>query len=77
MTFREFFDIHQDSGFWKKSMLYYRDKVDSIASISQEKPFVITYDVLKKNPDTFVSSFCNYMGVELDDNAKIHDKVHC
>ena len=65
-TFREFFDLENDEGFWKKKELYYHPLIEILEKYFEPRPLVILYDDLRKNPEGFIQSIVNYTGAELD-----------
>lgn len=64
-SFEEFIDVEKDTGFWKKSDLLYKPKLDLIAECCQHPPLVLFYDDLKRDPQAFLGQLVGYMGVEL------------
>lgn len=68
-TFEEFFDIVNDSGFWKISDAAFYPKIQILEKYFTHKPLVLFYEDLRSNPFQFIDSIADYMGVTYDQSA--------
>ena len=65
-TFREFFDIEKDEGFWKKQNLYYFPLIELLEKYFESRPLILLYNDLRKDPENFIRSIVEYTGASLD-----------
>ncbi len=67
-TFREFFDMEKDGGYWKQENLYYFPLIKLLEKYFTHKPLILLYDDLRKDPGAFVQSLACYMKAGIDLN---------
>lgn len=65
-AFENFFDIDYNKGVWKKEDIYFMPKIQFIEKCFIQKPLVIFYEDLKKNPFEFFDIIANYIGSTYD-----------
>ena len=75
LEFGEFFDLESDTGFCKKEELCLRTKIEWIENSFENKPLILIFDDLKNNPDMFIKQITDFLGVQIDDNAKTNKVV--
>ncbi len=63
--FSEFFDLDGDTGLWKRDTLLLRPKIEAIERICKTPPLVLTYDLLKKDPEAFLTRLTSFMGTKV------------
>ncbi|MFT6881695.1 MAG: hypothetical protein ACI83W_000686 [Marinoscillum sp.] len=61
--FEAFLDMKEDKGFWQQKELHYMSKLKLIEELTHKPPLVLFYDELKENPEGFVKSMIDFMGV--------------
>ncbi len=66
--FEAFLDMKGDKGFWQQKELHYLSKLILIEELTKFPPLVLFYDELIENPDGFVKSMTDFMGVPLLEN---------
>lgn len=74
--FEEFFDLENDSGFWKKEDLYIFPKIQVIEKYLHHKPLVLFHDDLKNHPHDFISLITHFIGATYDPNKIKLDPKH-
>ena len=75
LEFGEFFDLESDTGFCKKEELCFRTKIEWIENLFENKPLILIFDDLKNRPDMFIKQITDFLGVQIDDNARINKVV--
>ena len=65
-TFAEFFDVENDTGFWKKEQLNYFPNIELLERYFDHKPLILFFEDLRRDPEEFIESLVNYMGAEID-----------
>ncbi len=60
LSFDQFYDIENDSGFWKNKEMIYKNKILLIKKYSPYKPLVLFYDEIKTNPYNFIDRIVKY-----------------
>jgi hypothetical protein len=60
LSFEEFFDVDNNNGFWKRSDLYFYDKLLILEKYFQHKPLVLFYEDLKTNPFNFIDRIVTF-----------------
>jgi hypothetical protein len=65
-TFREFFDLEKDRGYWKQESLYYFPIIELLNKYFDNKPLVLLYDDLRKDPELFIRSILEYLDADID-----------
>ena len=63
-SFTEFFDHKNDSGQWGRKELRFYDKIQILEKYFSNKPLVLFYEDMKKDPMAFIERLANYMGAE-------------
>lgn len=63
-TFREFFDLDENKGLWKKEELVYFKDIKLLEQLYDQKPLVLFHDDLKKDPQGFIERLKDYCGVK-------------
>ncbi len=76
LTFREFFDVEGDTGFWKRSDAYLYPKVEILQRYFTQPPVVLLYDTLRQSPMQFVDDLARVMAVSYDPQSISADKHH-
>jgi len=64
--FGEFFDLEDERVYWTEKELYYFPVIQLLEKYFQQKPLVLLYDDLRKDPKAFISRIVDYMGAEID-----------
>ena len=62
-NFRDFFDIENDQGDWKRQELFYFPEIQFLEKIFENKPLVLFHHELKDNPTQFIKQIADYSGV--------------
>ncbi len=65
-TFRDFFDLEQDTGFFKKRDLTFMRYIGILEEDYQTAPIVLFYEDLRNDPERFIQNLANLMGADLD-----------
>ncbi len=68
-SFKEFFDVDNDTGVWKKKELFFREKIRILEKYFKNKPLVLFHDDLKKNPWEFIDRIAIYTGATYNKDA--------
>ena len=68
MSFHEFIDVEQNTGYWKAEELYYQPKVELIRSITGNDPLVLVYDELRDDPQAYLKRISDFIGIKLPQN---------
>lgn len=66
IPFTEFFDLKEDKGLFKKSDLTFYHYLELIEENFTQKPLVLFYDDLRKDPMTFFDRIAKTIGVNYD-----------
>ncbi len=69
MTFDEFVDTENDTGYWKTGELYYRPKIELIRKLTGSEPLVLLYDELRQHPVKFVERIAGFLEVPKPDGV--------
>ena len=75
LEFEEFFDLESDTGFCKKEELCFRTKIEWIENSFENKPLILIFDDMKNCPDKFIKQITDFLGIQIDGNAKINNVV--
>jgi hypothetical protein len=75
-TFDEFFDVEQDTGFWKRDDVYLFPKLEILHRYFTYPPLVLTYDQLRDDPKTFIQNMTDYIGTTCDLSKISFEKHH-
>lgn len=65
-SFKAFFDVEQDSGIWPRREVTFRPMLDILEKYFTQKPLVLFYDDLRKDPYAFFDQFAETMGASYD-----------
>jgi hypothetical protein len=76
LTFREFIDIENDKGFWRRDDLYFSKKIQILEKYFSQPPLVLLYDDLRKDAKGFIQKIANYSGASIDMEAINFEKFH-
>ncbi|MEA3476629.1 MAG: sulfotransferase [Bacteroidota bacterium] len=68
--FEDYFDIENNKGVLRREDLFFSDKIKHIERLSNSKPLVLTYDLLKANPDLFFQRITQYTGTNISSKAR-------
>lgn len=68
-SFREFFDIEYDRGFWKKEELMFYPKLLFLEDLFDRRPLVLFYEDLRSDPFHLFDSIAKFVGAEYDKNT--------
>ncbi len=75
-SFTEFFDHKNDTGQWGKKELRFYDKIRTLEKYFSNKPLVLFYDEMKKDPMEFIDRLARYMGAEYNPDDISLSKKH-
>lgn len=75
-TFREFFDVEHNTGFWKREDVILYPKIEILKQIFTREPIVVLYDDLRNDPKGFIAMLANQMHVEADMSSISFDAHH-
>lgn len=67
-SFKAFFDLDGDSGYFKKEDLDYRRMLNILEQNFTKRPLVFIYENMKDDPRAFISSMAKSIGAEVDLN---------
>lgn len=76
LSFKEFFDVEQDTGFWKRSDVLLMPKIEILQKYFTRAPIICLYEDLRRDPMQFVSSLATQIGVTYDAAKISPDKHH-
>lgn len=65
-TFREFFDVEGDQGFFKKADLDYMRQIGILKAHFSRGPIVMIYEDMRAKPEAFIRAMAAAMGAEPD-----------
>ncbi len=74
--FDRFIDLDDDAGFWKKSDLLYRPKLEIIEKYTGRKPLVLFYDDLRENPWDFFEKIARFTASNFSKDQISLERVH-
>lgn len=60
--FRDFIDLENDRGYYKKSSLHYTEKLRLLERYFRPEPLVLLFEDLKDRPEDFVQQIADYVG---------------
>ena len=75
-NFQEFFDLHNNNGYFKKSDLDYKNQVALLKKYFTRDPIVFTYKDFKENTQKFIQKWTEIMICSLDKNKIDWNKKH-
>ena len=76
LTFTEFIDIENDSGYWRRDDLFFSKKIELLERYFTQPPLVLLYDDLRKDAKGFIQKIASYTSAEIDMEAINFDKFH-
>ena len=68
-TFKEYFDIENDQGYWKIQDATFYPKIEILEKYFTQKPLVLFYEDMRNDTFAFIDKIANYLGVEYDKNT--------
>ena len=74
--FEKFMDLDKDEGHWKQRDLLFYPKLEVIERCSTQKPLVLFYEDLKKDPWPFLQKIADYSGSSFQKDQISLDSVH-
>jgi len=75
-SFKAFLDLENDTGIWPIREVTFRPMLDILEKYFTEKPLVLFYEDLRKDPYLFFDQFANTMGANYDRNSISLKPVH-
>ncbi len=75
-TFRDFFNIDDDSGHWKQKTMYFHQKIQYLEQNFQHKPLVLFHQDLKKSPLAFLKQLIAYLEVPFEEQKISLKPIH-
>ncbi|MCP4522313.1 MAG: hypothetical protein GY827_11585 [Cytophagales bacterium] len=75
-NFKSFFNIDDDSGYFKKHDLDYTRQIKLLEECFDQKPLVLLFDDLKQDSTKFVNDFAKDLKVDIDTNKIDFTKKH-
>lgn len=67
-TFKEFFDIDNNSGFWKTEDAAFFPKIMILEKYFSQKPLVLFYEDMRADPFAFIDRIAGHMGAHYEKN---------
>jgi hypothetical protein len=67
--FKEFIDIDENKGRWDKKELNFYEKIEQLEHYFNQKPLVLLYDELRKDPITFFKKIASYTNTTFNPDA--------
>ncbi len=74
--FTDFFDLHNDTGVFKKQDLYYCNRVDILERYFNHKPIILSYEDLKQDSIAFIKKLAEALNVSIDFQKTNLNKKH-
>ncbi len=71
LDFKEFIDIHNDTGFWKVEDLRFSKLLDQITELCSQKPLFLSYHLLRENPQKFINIILEYTNTQLPNDTDV------
>ena len=75
-SFTDFFDLENDSGYFKKKDLDYFSQIKILEKYFTKKPIVLFYEDLRDNPVKFTQNLADAIGATFDPDSINWDKKH-
>lgn len=75
-TFKEFFDVENDTGFWKRSDAEFYPKIEILEKYFTKKPLVLLYEDLRTAPFDFIDAIAGCMGATYNRDEISLEKHH-
>lgn len=66
---KDLLDLKHDKGYWKKTQLLFYPKLQFIEQLFGQKPCILFYEDLKKDPVTFINRFAAFIGASYDSDT--------
>lgn len=66
MPFEEFIDLKDDNGFWKIEQMTFHPMLQMVEEISGQRPIVLLYDELRRDPWSFYDKIADCLGATYD-----------
>ena len=63
LLFKDFFDLENDNGFWKREELYFNKFIEETKRATKHDPLVLTMDELKKDHHLFIKKITDYLKI--------------
>ena len=76
LTFKEFIDIENDSGYWERDNLNFYNYIEILEHYFDHKPLVLFHDELRKSPETFIQKLADYTNSTVNINEIDLSSVH-
>ncbi len=77
LSFRQFIDVEEDTGWWKKDDLNFYHKIEIVKKYFPKKePLILFYEDLKERPLEFFNKIAAYTGSTFDQEDISLDKIH-
>ncbi|MFT7532463.1 MAG: hypothetical protein ACI9FD_003494 [Gammaproteobacteria bacterium] len=75
-NFKDYIDIENDLGIWKQQQLVYMDMIDKVSEYLNTPAFVLTYDELQSDLESFNKKLAHYLDASIDPNRISSARVH-
>ena len=75
-TFEEFIDLDNDNGEWKIDEVYYYPYIEMAEKLFNDKPLVMLYDDLRKDPVAFFKRIAKFTGAGFNPDDISLNRVH-
>ncbi len=75
-TFEYFFNLENDTGYFKKSDLNYRRQIEILINAFDKKPQVLLYDQLRKEPKVFIDYLLQLLDAKVDHSGIDYSVKH-
>jgi len=75
-SFNDFFDLENDNGYFKKKDLDYFSQIQLLENSFTQKPIVLFYEDLRKDPKMFIRDLAQRMAVSVDIEALNLSRKH-
>jgi len=76
IPFTEFFNLKEDKGIFTRKDLYFTNYIKIVEQLFTQKPLVLLYDDLRKDPMAFFDYIAKQMGVSYDKSKVSLDAKH-
>ncbi len=75
-SFEKFIDLDNDQGEWKQNEALFYPYIEMIEKLFKEKPLVLLYDDLKKDPILFFKKIADFVGADFNPEDISLKRVH-
>jgi len=65
-TFKEYFDVENDQGYWKIQDVAFYPKIEILEKYFTQKPLVLFYEDMRKDTFAFIDKIAEYIDIEYD-----------